>query len=394
MAHLSETTVLESLTAVTDPVTQNGIVAAGLVGSVTVEGDEVRAVIHVDPKGGSALETMRQEAEKAIGALAGVAKATVILTAERAQGAAQAGGRPYPGAAPTTKSGGARAAPPPGPGPRPAGGAGGQKPLLPEVTHVIAVASGKGGVGKSTTAVNLAVALQQTGLTVGLFDADIFGPSVPRLLGLSGKPQSNDGGKTIEPMEAFGLKAMSIGFLVPEDAATIWRGPMVMGALEQLLRDVNWGKLDVLVIDMPPGTGDTQLTISQRVPLAGAVIVSTPQDIALIDARKGIAMFEKVSVPVLGLIENMSYYICPGCGRRDEIFAHGGTKNEAERLGAPFLGEVPLDIKIRATSDGGTPITAAEPDGPHAKAFQDVAGKVRQQLFAGGQRAAPSLSMS
>ncbi|MCR9255904.1 MAG: Mrp/NBP35 family ATP-binding protein [Alphaproteobacteria bacterium] len=383
MSRLSEAVILDALTGILDPVSGKSLVAAGLVKSVAIDGGKANVVVQVDPSGGKALEDMRQQAETAVSGLDGVDQATVILTAER-----QAG---YAGAAPTTRTKG-RAAPPPGPGPRPAGDAGKKQPLLPEVTHVIAVASGKGGVGKSTTSVNLAVALQRLGLTVGLFDADIFGPSIPRLLGLSGKPQSNDGGKTIEPMEAYGLKAMSIGFLVPEDAATIWRGPMVMGALEQLLRDVNWGKLDVLVIDMPPGTGDTQLTISQRVPLAGAVIVSTPQDIALIDARKGIAMFEKVSVPVIGLIENMSYHICPSCGYRAEIFAHGGARKEAERLGAPFLGEIPLDLKIRETSDGGAPITASEPDGPYAQAYLAIAETVRDGLTV-SKRKAPKISL-
>jgi ATP-binding protein involved in chromosome partitioning len=217
---------------------------------------------------------------------------------------------------------------------------------LPDVTHIIAVASGKGGVGKSTVATNLALAFAAEGHGTGILDADIYGPSLPRMLGISSRPQSADG-KIMEPLEKHGVKAMSIGFLIEEDTPMIWRGPMVMGALEQMMRDVNWGALDVLVVDMPPGTGDAQLTMAQRVPLAGAVIVSTPQDIALIDARRGLAMFNKVNVPVLGLIENMSTFICPHCGEESHIFGHGGAKDCAAQLGIPFLGEIPLDIEIR-----------------------------------------------
>jgi len=250
-----------------------------------------------------------------------------------------------------------------------------QRPLLPHVKAIIAVASGKGGVGKSTTSVNLALALSKQGLKVGLFDADIYGPSMPRMLGITGEPVSPDG-ETLLPMENYGIKVMSIGFLVPEDSPVIWRGPMVMGALNQLMRDVEWGELDVMVIDMPPGTGDTQLSISQNVPLTGAVIVSTPQDIALLDARKGLNMFRKVDVPVLGLIENMSYYVCPNCGDEAHIFGHGGAKAEAARLSVEFLGEVPLDIAIRETSDQGRPIVVSQPDSPHAKAYGVLAAKV------------------
>ena len=240
---------------------------------------------------------------------------------------------------------------------------------------VIAVASGKGGVGKSTVAVNLAVALNRLGRKTGLLDADIYGPSMPRMLGISGRPTSADG-KVLRPMENYGVKCMSIGFLVPEDTPMIWRGPMVMGALEQMIRDVAWGEVDVMVIDMPPGTGDAQLTISQRVPLTGAVIVSTPQDIALLDARKGLNMFRKVDVPVLGIIENMSYYQCPNCGHRAEIFSHGGAHREADKLGVEFLGEIPLDIAIRETSDGGNPIVASRPDSPHAVAYRRIADRL------------------
>ncbi len=253
---------------------------------------------------------------------------------------------------------------------------------VPGVKSLIAVASGKGGVGKSTTAVNLALGLQATGLKVGILDADIYGPSQPRLLGLKGQPQVLQG-KTLKPMEGYGLKAMSMGFMVDEETPVIWRGPMVVGALNQMLRDVAWGEdgdLDVLVIDMPPGTGDVQLTMAQQVPLSGAVIVSTPQDLALIDARKGLAMFRKVGVPVLGIVENMSYYVCPKCGERADIFGHGGARDEAERLGVPFLGAIPLDMEIRARSDSGQPITATKPDSPHAQSFREVAQRTWAEL--------------
>ena len=244
---------------------------------------------------------------------------------------------------------------------------------------MIAVASGKGGVGKSTTAVNLALGLQAIGLKAGILDADIYGPSQPRLLGLSGRPQVAQG-NTLRPMQAFGLKAMSMGFLVDEGTPIIWRGPMVVSALTQMLRDVDWGELDVLVIDMPPGTGDVQLTMAQQVPLSGAIIVSTPQDLALIDARKGLNMFRRVDVPVLGIVENMSYFICPKCGERSDIFGHGGAKTEAEKLGVPFLGGVPLHMDIRATSDEGRPIVASSPDSPHAQIYRDIAAKAWAEL--------------
>ena len=253
---------------------------------------------------------------------------------------------------------------------------------MPGVKAIIAVASGKGGVGKSTTAVNLALALAAGGRSVGILDADIFGPSIPRMLGIPGRPGSSAGGK-LDPMENHGVKCMSMGFLVDAESPVIWRGPMVMAALEQMMRDVAWGELDVVVVDMPPGTGDTQLTMSQRVPLAGAVIVSTPQDIALADARKGLNMFRKVDVPVLGLIENMSYFVCPHCGERSDIFSHGGARREAERLDTDFLGEIPLDIVIRETSDSGQPIVVSQPDSPHALAYLAIADKIWAKIGAG-----------
>jgi ATP-binding protein involved in chromosome partitioning len=247
------------------------------------------------------------------------------------------------------------------------------------VQHLIAVASGKGGVGKSTTAVNLALGLQALGFKAGILDADIYGPSQPRLLGLTGRPQVAEG-KTLRPMEGFGLKAMSMGFLVDEATPVIWRGPMVVSALTQMLRDVAWGDLDVLVIDMPPGTGDVQLTMAQQVPLSGAIIVSTPQDLALIDARKGLSMFRKVDVPVLGIIENMSTFVCPRCGERSDIFGHGGAEREADRLGIAFLGGVPLHMEIREKSDAGQPIVASNPDGVYARIYRDIAAKAWEQL--------------
>jgi ATP-binding protein involved in chromosome partitioning len=255
------------------------------------------------------------------------------------------------------------------------------EPILPGVKHVVAVASGKGGVGKSTVAVNLAVALRQTGLQVGLLDADIYGPSLPRMLGLNARPEVK--GNIMLPLHAWGLSCMSIGFLVPEETAMVWRGPMVMGALNQLLGQVAWGELDVLVIDLPPGTGDAQLTLAQKVNLRGAVIVSTPQDIALIDARRGVKMFEQVRVPVLGIVENMSYFNCPNCNHRTDIFGHGGAAVEAARIGVPLLGEVPLLRAIRETGDAGTPITVAEPEGEIAAVFKAIAVKVLAGIAGG-----------
>jgi ATP-binding protein involved in chromosome partitioning len=261
---------------------------------------------------------------------------------------------------------------------------------VPGVEAIIAVASGKGGVGKSTTAVNLALGLAALGLRVGILDADIYGPSLPKLLAIKERPQTL-GGTRLKPITRYGLTVMSIGFLIDEETPMIWRGPMVISALTQMLREVEWGTLDVMVVDMPPGTGDAQLTMAQQVPLKGAVIVSTPQDLALIDARRGISMFKRVNVPVLGVVENMSYFLCPQCGTRSDIFSHGGARHEAERLGVPFLGEVPLHMTIREKSDAGLPVVATEPDGPHAKIYRDIAAKVRDQLKGGAGRAAPKI---
>jgi ATP-binding protein involved in chromosome partitioning len=314
-----------------------------------------------------------------------VQSALVALTAERKAGAPSA--RTPPGPAPSART-------PPGPAPagaRPGPRGGGDNLQgVPGVEAIIAVASGKGGVGKSTTAVNLALGLASLGLRVGILDADIYGPSLPKLLAIKERPQTL-GGTRLKPITRYGLTVMSIGFLIDEETPMIWRGPMVISALTQMLREVEWGALDVMVVDMPPGTGDAQLTMAQQVPLKGAVIVSTPQDLALIDARRGIAMFKRVNVPVLGVIENMSYFLCPHCGTRSDIFSHGGARHEAERLGVPFLGEVPLHMTIREKSDAGLPVVATEPDGPHAKIYRDIAARVRDQLKGGAGRAAPKI---
>ncbi|WP_339848633.1 iron-sulfur cluster carrier protein ApbC [uncultured Nisaea sp.] len=386
MARVTEDQILAALKVVEDPDKGQDIVSLGMVSGLVVKDGNVGFAIEVDPKRGPQLEPLRQAAEKAVDALPGVLSVTAVLTAHRPGGQ---GGSGQAQPAPQTAQPRAQAAAG-GPQARPAQNT--QKTLVPGIKSIIAVASGKGGVGKSTTAINLALALKASGLTVGILDADIYGPSLPRMMGISGRPTTEDG-KTLKPLERFGIKCMSIGFLVPEDSPTIWRGPMVMSALEQMLRDVLWGELDVLVVDMPPGTGDAQLTMSQRVPLAGAVIVSTPQDIALLDARKGLNMFRKVDVPVLGIIENMSYFLCPSCGERSDIFGHGGARDEAERIGVDFLGEVPLHMDIRETSDAGNPIVVSAPDSPHSVAYKGIADKVWSKVGSGetGSRAAPNI---
>jgi ATP-binding protein involved in chromosome partitioning len=368
---ITETQILDALRAVRLP--QGGdLVASGMVDGLTLREGHVSFAIAVDPAQATVMEPVRKAAEKAIMELPGVLTATVVLTAHRAAPqAAQRPARPHAHGQPGGQPGGGRLS-------------------LPGIKHIIAVASGKGGVGKSTTAVNLALALHTNGLKVGLLDADVYGPSQPRMMGIKGKPTSKDG-KVMEPMANHGVKVMSMGFLIDEETPMIWRGPMVMSAITQLLRDVNWGELDVLVCDLPPGTGDTQLTMSQNVPLAGAVIVSTPQDIALLDAKKGLNMFRKVDVPVLGIIENMSYFSCPNCGHRSDIFAHGGARREAERFGVDFLGEIPLDIAIRETSDSGNPIVVSDPRSPHAAAYRDIAQKIWAKLSGTGQRQGPRI---
>jgi ATP-binding protein involved in chromosome partitioning len=351
----------------------------GTLSDVVVGDGKVFFSISVDAAEVKAWEGVRKRAEEAVRALPGVKSALVALTAERKAGAAPA--RPSQGAAPQGSTpAGARAAP------RAESTQG-----VPGVEAIIAVASGKGGVGKSTTAVNLALGLAALGLKVGILDADIYGPSLPKLLAIKERPQTL-GGTRLKPITRYGLTVMSIGFLIDEETPMIWRGPMVISALTQMLREVEWGTLDVMVVDMPPGTGDAQLTMAQQVPLKGAVIVSTPQDLALIDARRGIAMFKRVNVPVLGIVENMSYFLCPQCGTRSDIFSHGGARHEAERLGVPFLGEVPLHMTIREKSDSGLPVVATEPDGPLAKIYRDIAASVRDQLKgASANRAAPKI---
>jgi ATP-binding protein involved in chromosome partitioning len=348
--------------------------ATGKLSEIVATDGKVFFSITVDAGEVEEWETVRERAERAVRALPGVNSVMVALTAERAAGAAP---RPQ---APSQRPG---AGGPPGghAAPSPAG--------IPGIAAIIAVASGKGGVGKSTTAVNLALALRELGLKVGILDADIYGPSMPKLLGIRERPQSA-GGNRLHPIERYGMQVMSIGFLIEEETPMIWRGPMVMSALTQMLREVEWGTLDVLVVDMPPGTGDAQLTMAQQVPLKGAVIVSTPQDLALIDARRGIAMFRRVNVPVLGIVENMSTFVCPHCGTRSDIFGHGGARREAERLGVPFLGEVPLDIVIREQSDAGSPVVSAAPDSPLAQYYRAIAERVRAGL-ATSSRPAPKI---
>ena len=357
MSQVLEENILEILATIMDG--DQNIVEKGMVQGLQVQDGHVVFAIVVDPQVGAKAEPIRKQAEEKVHAMDGVLSATVVLTAEKEDGAPAQGGAQ--GGAQEAAQGGGHKAPIPESG-----------PLLPGVKAIIAVASGKGGVGKSTTTVNLALALRAQGLKVGLLDADIYGPSVPRMLGITGEPSSSDG-VHLDPMEAHGIKCMSMGFLVEEETPIIWRGPMTQTALMQMMRDIAWGELDVMLIDMPPGTGDVQLTMAQQVPLTGSVIVSTPQDIALLDARKGLNMFRQVDVPVLGIIENMSYFECPKCGERTDVFSHGGAKDEADLLQVDFLGEIPLDIKIRETSDSGHPIVDESPDSPHAEAYRNIA---------------------
>ena len=345
---------------------------AKVLSDIAVNDGKVFFSINVDAADARAWESVRAEAEAAVRGISGVTTAMIALTAERKAGAAAPAPHRHAQGVPHVSTH--------RPPQQPASGSPMSKQSeIPGVAAVIAVASGKGGVGKSTTALNLALGLRDLGLRVGLLDADIYGPSVPRLTGIREKPQLDDNKKMI-PISRFGLAIMSIGFLVEEETAMIWRGPMVMSAITQMLRDVVWGTLDILVVDMPPGTGDAQLTLAQNVPLKGAIIISTPQDLSLIDARRGLAMFRKVNVPVLGIVENMSYFQCPHCGTRSDIFGHGGARLEAERLAVPFLGEIPLHMSIRANSDSGTPVVESEPDGLHAAIYREIGKKVRDQL--------------
>ncbi|MFQ5534234.1 MAG: P-loop NTPase [Sphingomonadales bacterium] len=358
--------VMRALEQVVDPRTGKDIVHLGIIQGVSVRDGRVAISIEVSREQAPNMEPVRKSCEDTVRALPGVVAATAILTAELAPSRTPAGaGRELPRQQPP------RAQPEPASRPGP--------PPLGEVRAVVAVASGKGGVGKSTVAVNLALGLQALGKKVGILDADIYGPSLPRMLAVSGKPETADG-KTILPMEKHGLMCMSIGFMVPEDTATIWRGPMASSALQQMLTGVAWGALDVLIVDLPPGTGDIQLTMAQRAPITGSVIVSTPQDIALVDARKGLAMFTRIDVPVFGFIENMSYFACPSCGERTDIFSHGGAREAAEQAGTAFLGEIPLHIAIRETSDAGIPIVASNPDSAEAAAFMAIARTVAEKI--------------
>jgi ATP-binding protein involved in chromosome partitioning len=333
------------------------LISRDLVRALSVEGGQVRFVIEAtDPDQARALEPVRAAAESALRALPGVAQVQALLTAHGPAAKAAPPGLKI-GQHPTPQQGGPQ--------------------RITGVDRIIAVASGKGGVGKSTVSSNLAVALARAGRRVGLLDADIYGPSQPRMMGLSRRPASPDG-KTILPLQAHGVTMMSIGLMLKEDEAVVWRGPMIMGALQQLITQVEWGNLDVLIVDLPPGTGDIQLTLCQRTHLTGAIVVSTPQDVALLDARKALDMFQKLKTPVLGLIENMSTYICPTCGHEAHIFGHGGVRAEAARLGLPFLAELPLSLDVRIAGDAGTPVAAG--DGAAAQAYAALAGR----LIAGG----------
>jgi ATP-binding protein involved in chromosome partitioning len=365
MAEVNEAAVLAALKSIPDPDRGGNIVDLGMISGLSLRAGHVAFAIEVERARAPKLEGLRRAAEAAVEALPGVLSVSAVLTAERPA--------PDRAGAPAQRSSGQPA-----------------KPNIPGVNTIVAVASGKGGVGKSTTAVNLALALMSLGRKVGLLDADIYGPSQPRMMGISGRPSSPDGRRLL-PMENFGVKVMSMGFMVAEDTPMIWRGPMVMSAINQMLRDVDWGELDVLVVDLPPGTGDAQLTMAQQVPLTGAVIVSTPQDIALIDARKGLNMFRKVDVPVVGIIENMSYFICPHCGERSDIFSHGGARREAQNLGVDFLGELPLDMAIRETSDGGRPIVVSDPGSAPAQTYRAIAEQVWRKLSGAPARQAPRI---
>ena len=355
--------ILSALRSVRGPDGTGNVVDLGLISEVIIKDGRVYFAITVPADRASGLESLREAAEAAVSKIEGIGTVTAVLTAEATGGTNGA-------------------APPKTAASKPAETIDG----LPGIKHLVAVASGKGGVGKSTTAVNLALGFKAMGLNVGIFDADIYGPSQPRLLGLAGEtPVATPDEKKLIPFKAHGIRVMSMGFLVDEATPVVWRGPMVVQALQQMLYDVAWdfdGDLDVLVIDMPPGTGDVQLTMAQQTPLSGAIIVSTPQDLALIDARKGLNMFRKVDVPVLGLIENMSYFLCPKCGERSDIFGHGGAEREAEKLGLTFLGGIPLHMDIRERSDNGQPITATVPDGPQAMIYKEIAAKAWGEIQA------------
>ena len=366
--NLTQADIEKALKAVLHPVKGQSLIALKMVSGIVIKKHDndtiVTFVVDMQEGDEALINRLREVSEKAVKTIKGVSSARAIFTSSNKNSAPSA---------PHAKQHGR------------------QQMETKHLGKIIAVLSGKGGVGKSTTAANLACALAQKGLRVGLLDADVYGPSVPRLFGLTSKPETKD--NKLVPLEKYNLKIMSIGFMVDEETPVIWRGAMVQTALKQMLNDVAWGELDTLVIDMPPGTGDAQLTLAQNVPMAGAVIVSTPQDLALIDARKAIAMFRRVEIPILGIIENMSSFICPACGTQSDIFGHGGARHEAERIGEPFLGEIPLTMRLRETSDAGTPITAIEPNDEISQRFKDVADKVWQNLQGNPQRAAPSITV-
>ncbi len=368
MSFINEQAVMECLARIIDEKSGRNVVDLGLITGLVIKEGNIGFALEINPDDANVMEPLRKKCEDAVFAMDGVTSVSAVLTAVQAPPA-----QPQQPQQPQQQQS------------QPA-----QKPEVPGVASIIAVASGKGGVGKSTCAVNIALGLQAQGLKVGMLDADIYGPSLPRMLGLSGKPSSEDG-KTLQPMEKWGLKVMSMGFLVEEDTPMIWRGPMIMSALQQMVFDVTWGELDVLVVDMPPGTGDAQLTLAQRVPVTGAVIVSTPQDIALIDARKGLNMFKKVDVPVFGIVENMSYFLCPSCGERSDIFGHGGARETASELGVDFLGEVPLHMDIRQTSDAGTPITATAPESAHAEIYRALGQKIQEKISGSAAQSGPKI---
>ncbi|KCV83793.1 hypothetical protein ATO10_03495 [Actibacterium atlanticum] len=349
---LTKDTVLATLSKVQNPATGGDIVSAGMVQALNVQAGDVSFVLDIGDAAPAQMAPVQEAAKSALEQVSGVGKVSVVMTAHSAP-------KDSPKKPPELSlkpKAGAR------PGPQP----------LPGVAQIIAVASGKGGVGKSTVAANLAAALSVQGRKVGLLDADVYGPSQPRMLGVSGKPASPDG-KTILPLKGHGITMMSMGVMVDEDQALAWRGPMLMGALQQMLLNVQWGELDVLIVDLPPGTGDVQMTLAQKVPLTGAIIVSTPQDIALLDARKGVNMFEKLNVPILGMIENMSTHVCSACGHEEHIFGHGGVRADAEKLGVPVLAELPLALPLREAADSGTPLALSDPEAPQAKPFHDLA---------------------
>jgi ATP-binding protein involved in chromosome partitioning len=372
MSTIDREAVLAALRRIAPPRSDTDIVTAGMVSGLVIKDTNVGFAIEVTPEEGEAMEPVRRAAEEAVRAVSGVTSVTAVLTAERA-----GGGEP-PAARPSPTQEAAQQAP-------------AQRPLAEDVRAIVAVASGKGGVGKSTTAVNLAMGLAAVGLRTGLLDADIYGPSLPRMAGLSGRPPSAPDGQKLAPLQAHGVKVMSMGFLVDEDAPMIWRGPMVQSAIQQMLGDVAWGELDVMVVDLPPGTGDAQLTMAQRVPLAGAVIVSTPQDIALLDVKKAVNMFRKVDVPILGIVENMSYFCCPNCGHRTDIFAYGGARQTAAAMEVDFLAEVPLDPVIRELSDTGRPVVVSEPESPQAQAYLELARNVADRLAGAERKPAPRI---